>query len=188
MDVIVRLGNRSDTRMDATTLSSGVYIRGQRVGHGGPTKNHEIGIFLILRILTPNLVSKVLHQSNDTQFLINKHTNRGRFLFISLPPLFHSPLVDFEAIIQDSRHVILSRRVLQCDHFPRSQRERDAPVRFLSPPPKMGSRLNLDERVRTTDAHRNACLAFVVNCLPSSVSKNGPPPEPATCSVHCVSM
>jgi hypothetical protein len=39
----------------------GACIRGQRAGHGGPTKNPEIGIFCIFRILTPNLVSKILY-------------------------------------------------------------------------------------------------------------------------------
>ena len=36
----------------------GACIRGQRVGHRAPTKNPKIGNFFILKISTPNLVSK----------------------------------------------------------------------------------------------------------------------------------
>jgi hypothetical protein len=44
-------------------------------------ENPEIGNLSIFRILISNLVSKVLHSLNGTQFLINKNKNRGRFLF-----------------------------------------------------------------------------------------------------------
>jgi hypothetical protein len=43
------------------TIGGGAYKRRQRAGHGGPSKNPEIGNLSIFRILTSNLFSKVLY-------------------------------------------------------------------------------------------------------------------------------
>jgi hypothetical protein len=90
-------GSASTAAAIPEAAAGGPIYRGSECFSGPPVKTLKLAIFIFILFLFQIWFQKYYISSDGNQFLINKHKNRGRFLFTgapekhSLPPIYCVP-------------------------------------------------------------------------------------------------